>query len=82
MLDVLAIGMPGTTEMIIIGIIGILIFGNRLPKVARGIGSSFIEFKKGLKGVESEIGDIKGELENTRQITNREMADTKQNSKV
>jgi sec-independent protein translocase protein TatA len=41
--------------MIIIGIIAILLFGNRLPEVARSLGKGLAEFKKGIKGVEDEI---------------------------
>ncbi len=49
------ISMPGGPEWVIIGIIGLLIFGKRLPDVARSLGKSVVEFKKGLKAVEDEI---------------------------
>jgi sec-independent protein translocase protein TatA len=51
----LAFGMPGTTELIIIAVIALLVFGRRLPDVARSVGKSIVEFKKGLKDVSSEI---------------------------
>ena len=45
-----AIGMPGLPEMLIIGGIFILFFGaNKLPGLAKSIGKSANEFKKGLK---------------------------------
>jgi sec-independent protein translocase protein TatA len=49
------LGMPGPTGMIIIGIIAILLFGNRLPEVARSLGKGLAEFKKGIAGVQDEI---------------------------
>jgi sec-independent protein translocase protein TatA len=51
------ISMPGGPEWIIIGIVGLLIFGKRLPDVARSLGKSVVEFKKGLKAVEDEINN-------------------------
>jgi TatA/E family protein of Tat protein translocase len=41
--------------MIVIMIIALLIFGEKLPEVARGLGKGLMEFKKGLKGIEEEL---------------------------
>jgi len=49
------ISMPGTTEWIVIGVVALLIFGRRLPEVARSLGKGIVEFKKGLQDVESEV---------------------------
>jgi sec-independent protein translocase protein TatA len=46
------IGMP---EMIIFGAIAVLLFGSRLPSVARSLGKSIVEFKKGMSDLESEV---------------------------
>ncbi len=46
---------PGPMEMLIIGLIALLLFGNRLPSVMRSLGRGFVEFKRGLSGVEEEI---------------------------
>lgn len=45
----------GTTELVIIGFVSLLIFGNRLPSVMRSLGKSVTEFKKGISGIEDEI---------------------------
>lgn len=52
-----AFGMPGPTEWIILLVLGLLIFGRRLPEVGRNIGRSIVEFKRGLKGIEDEIDE-------------------------
>jgi len=56
------IGMPGTLEMIIIGIVAVLLFGSRLPKIARSVGSSIIEFKKGVRGIEDVGKEVNNEV--------------------
>ncbi len=42
-------------DLIILMVIGLLIFGKRLPEVGRGLGRGIVEFRKGLKGVEDEV---------------------------
>jgi sec-independent protein translocase protein TatA len=54
--SLLAFGMGlGPTEMVIVAAIAVLLFGSRLPEVARSMGKSVVEFKKGLRGVEQEV---------------------------
>lgn len=47
----------GFPEMAVICVVGVLLFGKRLPEIGRAVGSSIVEFKKGLRGVEDEIDD-------------------------
>jgi sec-independent protein translocase protein TatA len=58
----LAMFTPGPMELCIIAGIAVLLFGNRLPKVARSVGSSFVEFKKGLTDVKEIQEDIKSDV--------------------
>ena len=70
----LALGMPGPMEMIIIGVIGLLLFGRRLPEVGRSVGLSIIEFKKGLRGITED--DETGDTDQAKQVTPGEPAPT------
>jgi len=47
-------GPIGWQEILILAVIGILIFGKRLPDVGRSVGQSIVEFKKGLAEVDDE----------------------------
>ncbi len=49
------LGTFGPWEMAIVGMVCLLIFGNRLPSVMRSLGQSVTEFKKGISGVQEEI---------------------------
>lgn len=51
----------GMGEMIIVGIVAILLFGKNLPSVARSLGGSYREFKKGLSDITSSV-DIMGDI--------------------
>lgn len=54
--DLLAfIGPIGWTEGLVLLLLGVLIFGKRLPEVGKSLGRSIVEFKKGLSGLEDEI---------------------------
>lgn len=44
-----------TTEILLIAVCALLIFGNRLPEVGRSLGKGLIEFKKGLRGIEEDL---------------------------
>ena len=48
-------GIPGLPEVLILGFIVLLLFGKRLPSVMRSLGSSIVEFKKGVKGIDDEV---------------------------
>jgi len=50
-------GMPGGAEWIVVLIIGLLLFGRRLPEVGRGVGKSIVEFRKGIQGIEDEVDE-------------------------
>ena len=47
------IGLESPIHWIIFGVIGILLFGKRLPEMGRYLGKTIIEFKKGMKGLEA-----------------------------
>lgn len=52
----LAIGPLGTTEMIIIGVLVLVLFGaKKLPTFARSLGKSMGEFKKAREEFEGEL---------------------------
>lgn len=47
-------GAPGPLELLVVGVVILLLFGNRLPSVMRSLGRGVVEFKKGLQGVEDD----------------------------
>ena len=50
---------PGLPEMLIVGVVALLLFGKRLPEVARSLGRSMVEFKKGMSSIEHEVDATK-----------------------
>ena len=53
----LGFGLPGGYEWIVLLVLGLLIFGRRLPEVGRSLGRGIVEFKRGIKGIDDEIED-------------------------
>ena len=76
--DVLALGMPQGLDWVWIFLILLLLFGGRkLPDIARSIGKSLNELKKGIK----EAKDTKDEIESdVREIKDDVVNETKKAS--
>ncbi|MCB9894976.1 MAG: twin-arginine translocase TatA/TatE family subunit [Planctomycetes bacterium] len=47
----------GTWEIVGIVAVGILLFGSRLPSIARSLGKSVTEFKKGVKDIQHDMDE-------------------------
>jgi sec-independent protein translocase protein TatA len=54
----LAIYGIGNWELIIILVIALLIFGKRLPELARSVGKSLTEFKKGMNEAKESTDEV------------------------
>lgn len=57
MTDTLLAFMIGPMEIGMIAMIGLLVFGNRLPEVGKSLGRGIVEFKKGVKGITDDIDE-------------------------
>jgi len=74
----LSVGIPGTTELLIISGIAFLIFGaKRMPELARSVGKSVIEFKRGFKDVEETVEETKDLANSALSDVNKEIKDVK-----
>ena len=45
----------GMQEILLLLLLGVLLFGRKLPDIGRSLGKTVIEFKKGWQGMEDEI---------------------------
>jgi len=73
-LQLLAMWAPSGVEWIIVLIVALLLFGKRLPDVARSLGKGIVEFKKGVKGLEDEVDETRRDVD--RRASERREADS------
>ena len=53
--QLLAMWTPSFPELLVLLVLALLLFGKRLPEVARSLGKGIVEFKKGVKGIEDDV---------------------------
>ncbi len=49
---------PNPSTLLILSLLAVLLYGERLPEVARSIGRKFMELKKGVGGFQDEIRSV------------------------
>ncbi len=57
--------LPGHTEWLVILVIALLIFGKRLPELARSVGKSLTEFKKGINEAKESTDELVDDVKKT-----------------
>ena len=57
------LGPIGWQEILLILLVGVLLFGARLPEVGRSLGRGLLEFKKGLRGIQDQMTDLEREAD-------------------
>jgi len=55
----------GWPELLVVMVIALLIFGRRLPEIARGLGKSLTEFKKGIHEAEETKDEFVRDVKKT-----------------
>jgi sec-independent protein translocase protein TatA len=62
-------GIFGPMHWLIIAVIVLLLFGNRLPSVMRSLGLGVVEFKKGLQGIQDDMANANATTTDKDKIT-------------
>jgi len=66
---------PGPLEICLILAVLVLVFGRRLPEIARSVGKSFTEFKKGLNEATETKDDIMDDVRRAKDDAVRQAKD-------
>jgi sec-independent protein translocase protein TatA len=63
---------PQGWEWLVILVVALLIFGRRLPEIARSIGKSLTEFKKGIKEAEQTKDELEDDVKKVKDDVEKE----------
>ena len=70
-------GMPGTTELVIIFGIIVLLFGaKKIPDLAKGLGKGIKNFKSEMKETDEVAGDAPKKVEGSEEVASSETPKT------
>jgi len=58
-------GGMGLGEILVIGIVAVLLYGKRLPDVAKDVGKQYHQFKTQLQDIQSEMSKATSEVDRT-----------------
>ena len=61
----------GMQELVVIGVVAVVLFGKRLPEVAKTLGKHYSEFRRGLSEIQShmDVSDIYSSTSSTPSYT-------------
>ncbi len=65
----------GPMELMIVGVIAVLLFGSRLPEVGRSLGRGMMEFKKGMRDIQSQMDSAINEPSPSQMVRHHSTAD-------
>jgi TatA/E family protein of Tat protein translocase len=71
-MDFLGIFNLSTMEIVVICVVALVLFGGSLPMIAKNLGKSVVEFKKGVKDVKDDL-DNAGDDKKIEDRTAREV---------
>lgn len=66
----------GPFEMMVVGVIAVMLFGGKLPEVARSLGSSYREFRRGLNEVQQQFRMAEYEANRVLSLDDKKKAST------
>jgi sec-independent protein translocase protein TatA len=64
--------MMGPFEWGVVLVVAVLIFGRRLPEIAKGVGKSLTEFKKGVKEAQTEVTSAANDIDESTEPKKQE----------